>query len=206
MQVNEAINLIRSGDDLSFAQIKEAHDALAGRFSDTADFARLTAIANRKIKQIDNTLFGMSLDEAIAAAEVVKTFTPKEQRRTEEFEKFLGKIEDHVSELKAEEKPSTEAQDEGSNEARSSILIEEPSASQDEAEPSTLVEEPLASQNEAEPTAEDELPSLDVINRNYESISKVVDKISCIASKMLPSIVPSAPTPRIREVPKVTIP
>ena len=36
--------------------------------------------------------------------------------------------------------------------------------------------------------------------------TKVVDKISCIASKMLPSIVPSAPTPRIREVPKVTIP
>ena len=154
MQVNEAINLIRSGDDLSFAQIKEAHEALAGRFSDTKEFTLLTVIANKKIQQIDTSLFGMSLDEAIAAAEVVKTFTPKKQRNTEDFEKFLGKIEDRVAELKAEEQSAAEQPNEAQNEAPAEVPTEAPAA------------------------AEDDLPSLEVINRNYESISKVVDKIN----------------------------
>lgn len=37
-------------------------------------------------------------------------------------------------------------------------------------------------------------------------LAKVIDKVLCVASKMLPPIAPSAPTPRIRKIPKITIP
>lgn len=37
-------------------------------------------------------------------------------------------------------------------------------------------------------------------------LAKVIDKVLCVSPKILPPITPSAPTPRIGEIPKVTIP
>ena len=151
MQVNEAVKLIISGEDLSFAQIKEAYDALSGKFSDTAEFGRLRIMAKNKIKTIDNSLFGMSLDEAIAAAAVVKDFTPKADHATEDFEKFLGKIEDRIAELKQQEA---------------------------EAEQNTTETENAETEAEATQSENADEISAQLINRNYEHISKIFDKIN----------------------------
>lgn len=191
MQVNEAVKLIASGADLSFAQIKEAFDALSGNFSDTAEFTRLRVMADRKIKEIDTSLFGMSLDEAMAAAAVVKDFTPEDKRKTEDFEKFLGKIEDHISELKIEQDNRQEEQSasqSGENLASlplvSSSEQEEQNVSQsgDEEHKEETGNAPeqieILGQERYQDAVAEQPASAQVINRNYEHLSKIVDSVN----------------------------
>ncbi len=191
MQVNEAVKLIASGADLSFAQIKEAFDALSGNFSDTAEFTRLRVMADRKIKEIDTSLFGMSLDEAMAAAAVVKNFTPEDKRKTEDFEKFLGKIEDRISELKIEQDNRQEEQSaslSGENLASlplvSSSEQEEQNVSQsgDEEHKEETGNAPeqieILGQERYQDAVAEQPASAQVINRNYEHLSKIVDSVN----------------------------
>ncbi len=102
MNVKEAVILIASKQDLSLLEIRDAATAIkAAGQEDSAEYARLIVAAQKKIPSIKDNLFGMSLDEVIAAGEVVKIFTPKNERNTEEFEKFIGSIENRAAELRA---------------------------------------------------------------------------------------------------------
>ncbi len=168
MQVNEAVKLIASGADLSFAQIKEAFDALSGNFSDTAEFTRLRVMADRKIKEIDTSLFGMSLDEAMAAAAVVKNFTPEDKRKTEDFEKFLGKIEDRISELKIEQDNRQEEQN-----------VSQSGDEEHKEETGNAPEQiEILGQERYQDAVAEQPASAQVINRNYEHLSKIVDSVN----------------------------
>lgn len=91
MDVKEAVRLVISGDDLSFTQIKEAHEALRG--TDYAEFTRLTVMARKKLTNVQDSLFGMSLDEILAAADVAETVTPEENKSSDEYKNMMNNID-----------------------------------------------------------------------------------------------------------------
>lgn len=91
MDVKEAVRLVISGDDLSFTQIKEAHEALRG--TDYAEFTRLTVMARKKLNNVQDSLFGMSLDEILAAADVAETVTPEENKSSDEYKNMMNNID-----------------------------------------------------------------------------------------------------------------
>lgn len=91
MDVKEAVRLVISGDDLSFTQIKEAHEALRG--TDYAEFTRLTVMARKKLNNVQDSLFGMSLDEILAAADVAETVTPEENKSSDEYKNMMDNID-----------------------------------------------------------------------------------------------------------------
>lgn len=91
MNVKEAVRLVISGDDLSFTQIKEAHEALRG--TDYAEFTRLTVMARKKLNNVQDSLFGMSLDEILAAADVAETVTPEENKSSDEYKNMMNNID-----------------------------------------------------------------------------------------------------------------
>lgn len=97
MDVKEAVRLVISGDDLSFTQIKEAHEALRG--TDYAEFTRLTVMARKKLNNIQDSLFGMSLDEILAAADVAETVTPEENKSSDEYKNMMNNIDTKLADF-----------------------------------------------------------------------------------------------------------
>lgn len=97
MDVKEAVRLVISGDDLSFTQIKEAHEVLRG--TDYAEFTRLTVMARKKLNNVQDSLFGMSLDEILAAADVAETVTPEENKSSDEYKNMMNNIDTKLADF-----------------------------------------------------------------------------------------------------------
>ena len=97
MDVKEAVRLVISEDDLSFTQIKEAHEVLRG--TDYAEFTRLTVMARKKLNNVQDSLFGMSLDEILAAADVAETVTPEENKSSDEYKNMMNNIDTKLADF-----------------------------------------------------------------------------------------------------------
>ena len=103
MENLEAIKLVQSGKEMSFAEIKDVLDVFKEhKNTNSAEFIRLKQQARKKISGLKEKMPEMDLQESMAAVYAMKEFSTPEERKSEDFEKVLGSIEDRIVELKKE--------------------------------------------------------------------------------------------------------
>ncbi len=103
MENIEAIKLVQSGKEISFAEIKDVLDVFKkNKNTNSAEFLRLKQQARKKISGLKEKMPQMDLQESMAAVYAMKEFSTPEERKSEDFEKVLGSIEDRIVELKKE--------------------------------------------------------------------------------------------------------
>ena len=103
MENVEAIKLVQSGKEMSFAEIKDVLDVFQkNKNTNSAEIMRLKQQARKKISGLKEKMPQMDLQESMAAVYTMKEFSTPEERKSEDFEKVLGSIEDRIVELKKE--------------------------------------------------------------------------------------------------------
>ena len=104
MENVEAIKLVQSGKELSFVEIQDVLDVFKENNNPktSSEFMRLKQQARKKISGLKEKMPEMDLQESMAAVYAMKEFSTPEERKSEDFEKVLGSIEDRIVELKKE--------------------------------------------------------------------------------------------------------
>ena len=97
MDTKEAIKLVISNDDLNFIQIRDAYDALKN--TDYAELTKLYTMTRKKLENVQDSLFGMSLDEVFAAAEMADNITPEENRSSDEYKNMTKLFDDKLADF-----------------------------------------------------------------------------------------------------------
>ena len=100
MKPIEAIHLVRTDEELSFSQIRDINEAFKGEeFKGSMEKVYLREQVEKSMRHIAEKIDSMDLNEAKAAAYVLREFSTAEERQSPKYVKLFDKVEDRIYDL-----------------------------------------------------------------------------------------------------------
>ena len=78
MNIQDAVVLVLSNDNLNFSQIKEAYDALKN--TNYAELTKLRVMARNKLNELQNDGKSLEINELLAASDLLDTISSNDEK------------------------------------------------------------------------------------------------------------------------------
>ena len=95
MNIQDAVVLVLSNDNLNFSQIKEAYDALKN--TNYAELTKLRVMARNKLNELQNDGKSLEINELLAASDLLDTISSNDEKSSENYHSLVQKLDNQLA-------------------------------------------------------------------------------------------------------------